>query len=112
MEPRLRARTRDGPTLAQKAQKHGTGSLKMGSRRQPRVLMLGWEYPPRFAGGLGKACRGLSNAMARQGARVFFVLPTFPERIVENHLEVVGARECLIDAGWTEEAFRQQGSQF
>jgi glycogen synthase len=68
---------------------------------QPRVLMLGWEYPPRFAGGLGKACRGFSQAMARQGAQVFFVLPTFPERLSEHKLEVVGARECLIEAGWT-----------
>jgi glycosyltransferase involved in cell wall biosynthesis len=62
--------------------------------------MLGWEYPPRFAGGLGKACQGLSQALARLGTQVFFVLPTFPERVSENHLEVVGARECLLEAGW------------
>jgi len=62
--------------------------------------MLGWEYPPRFAGGLGKACQGLSTAMAKQGARVFFVLPTFPERLSEPHLEVLGAKEALIEAGW------------
>jgi glycogen synthase len=68
--------------------------------RQVRVLMLGWEYPPRLAGGLGKACQGLSQAMANQGAEVIFVLPTFPERIAARHLEVVGAREALIEAGW------------
>src|SRR5215210_7412313 len=62
--------------------------------------MLGWEYPPRFAGGLGKACQGLSQAMAKLGAQVFFVLPTFPEKVVERHLEVVGAWECLMEAGW------------
>ncbi len=62
--------------------------------------MLGWEYPPRFAGGLGKACQGLSQAMAKQGAQIFFVLPTFPERVSETHLEVVGAVECMIEAGW------------
>ncbi|MBC7693749.1 MAG: glycosyltransferase [Methylotenera sp.] len=62
--------------------------------------MLGWEYPPRYAGGLGKACRGFSQALARQGAQVHFVLPTFPNRISEERLEVVGARECLIEAGW------------
>ncbi len=71
------------------------------------MLMLGWEYPPRFAGGLGKACRGLSQAMARQGAQVFFVLPTFPERISEPRLEVVGAREALIRAGWSEEHYER-----
>src|SRR6478609_4455812 len=62
--------------------------------------MLGWEYPPRFAGGLGKACQGLSQAMARQGSQIFFVLPTFPERVSETHLEVVGAKEVLLEAGW------------
>jgi len=62
--------------------------------------MLGWEYPPRFAGGLGKACQGLAQAMARLGAQVTFVLPTFPQRVSEPHLEVVGAWECLLEAGW------------
>lgn len=79
----------------------------MGSARQPKVLMLGWEYPPRFAGGLGKACRGLSLGMAKANAQVFFVLPTFPERISEPHLEVVGARESLIEAGWTESFYEE-----
>ncbi len=72
----------------------------MRAGRKIRVLMLGWEYPPRFAGGLGKACQGLSQALARLGVQVYFVLPSFPERVSENHLEVVGARECLIEAGW------------
>ncbi|MGZ3689575.1 MAG: glycosyltransferase [Bdellovibrionota bacterium] len=74
--------------------------MKPSVPRNVRVLMLGWEYPPRFAGGLGKACQGLSQAMARQGAQVFFVLPTYPERKSEPHLEVIGARECLIEAGY------------
>src|SRR3954467_12237670 len=65
--------------------------------------MLGWEYPPRFAGGLGKACQGLSQALAKQEVQVYFVLPSFPERVSEKHLEVVGAVECLIEAGWLPE---------
>jgi glycosyltransferase involved in cell wall biosynthesis len=52
---------------------------------------------------LGKACQGLAQAMAKQGAQVFFVLPTFPERVSEKYLEVVGARECVIEAGWDPE---------
>jgi hypothetical protein len=63
-------------------------------------MMLGWEYPPRFAGGLGKACQGLAVAMAKQGSQIYFVLPTFPERLSEPRLEVVGARECMIEAGY------------
>lgn len=66
--------------------------------------MLGWEYPPRFAGGLGKACQGLAEGMAKGGAQIFFVLPTFPDRVSEPRLEVVGARECMIEAGWNPDA--------
>jgi glycogen(starch) synthase len=71
------------------------------SARHLRGLMLGWEYPPRLAGGLGKACQGLAQAMAKQGVQLYFVLPSFPhERVSEPKLEVVGARECLVEAGW------------
>jgi glycosyltransferase involved in cell wall biosynthesis len=40
-----------------------------------RVLMLGWEFPPHISGGLGTACEGLSQALARAGAQVMFVVP-------------------------------------
>ena len=30
-----------------------------------RILMLGWEYPPHISGGLGTACQGLTEALAR-----------------------------------------------
>ena len=37
--------------------------------------MLGWEYPPHIAGGLGTACEGLTKGLARQGTDVTFVVP-------------------------------------
>ena len=40
-----------------------------------RVLMLGWELPPRIAGGLGTACAGLSDALRGAGVEVDFLLP-------------------------------------
>jgi glycogen(starch) synthase len=40
-----------------------------------RILMLGWEFPPFIAGGLGVACHGLTRALDRQGHEVIFVLP-------------------------------------
>src|SRR5690606_22790689 len=40
-----------------------------------RVLMLGWEYPPHIAGGLGVACEGLTKALARQGVAIRFIVP-------------------------------------
>jgi glycogen(starch) synthase len=37
--------------------------LKM---KRLRVLKLGWEFPPHIHGGLGVACHGLSQALAKQ----------------------------------------------
>lgn len=44
-----------------------------------RVLMLGWDFSPRLSGGVGSACQGLANALARASGtlrtEVVFVLP-------------------------------------
>jgi glycosyltransferase involved in cell wall biosynthesis len=40
-----------------------------------RILMLGWEFPPFISGGLGTACRGLTEGLKRANTRVLFVLP-------------------------------------
>lgn len=37
--------------------------------------MLGWEYPPHISGGLGTACQGLTEALARLGLDIQFVVP-------------------------------------
>src|SRR5690606_14757772 len=46
-----------------------------------RILMLGWEFPPAIAGGLGVACEGLSKALVRQGHEVIFVMPSAEARL-------------------------------
>lgn len=40
-----------------------------------RILMLGWEFPPRIVGGLGIACAGLAGGLRRLGHEVVFVTP-------------------------------------
>ncbi|MCC6677829.1 MAG: glycosyltransferase [Phycisphaerales bacterium] len=40
-----------------------------------RILMLGWEFPPFIAGGLGTACYGLTRALDRLGHEILFILP-------------------------------------
>ncbi len=40
-----------------------------------KVLVLGWEYPPAVAGGLGAACHGLTTALAARGHAVQLALP-------------------------------------
>ena len=40
-----------------------------------KVLVLGWEYPPQVAGGLGAACEGLTTALAGLGHDVILAVP-------------------------------------
>lgn len=47
----------------------------MASRK--KVLMLGWEYPPVFSGGLGVVTKNLAQALVRQGCDLTLVLPQF-----------------------------------
>ncbi len=49
-----------------------------------KVLTFGWEYPPLKNGGLGVACMGLSEELAKLGVEIIFVLPR--EQEVESDL--------------------------
>jgi len=40
-----------------------------------KILMLGWEFPPQITGGLGTACEGLTQALARHDVRIHFFMP-------------------------------------
>jgi glycosyltransferase involved in cell wall biosynthesis len=55
-----------------------------------RVLMLGWEFPPFIAGGLGTACHGLTRGLDRAGQDVLFVLPRAAEGWSGSRVRVVG----------------------
>lgn len=57
--------------------------------------MLGWEYPPRYVGGLGKASQGIACGLAALGLEVLFVLPSFGPSRHAAHLQVTGVREWL-----------------
>ena len=54
-----------------------------------RVLMLGWEFPPFIAGGLGVACYGLTRALDRLGHQVIFVLPKPVDRSHASHVRML-----------------------
>ena len=53
------------------------------------ILMLGWEFPPFIAGGLGTACYGLTKALDRLGHHVTFVLPRAVDRSQSSHVQVL-----------------------
>lgn len=40
-----------------------------------KILMLGWELPPHYAGGMGTVCYSLSKQLAESGADIDFILP-------------------------------------
>lgn len=44
--------------------------------------MIGWELPPHNSGGLGVACAGMSQALAKDGCSLNFTLPfTLPDEV-------------------------------
>ncbi|MFW5990882.1 MAG: glycosyltransferase family 4 protein [Candidatus Nanoarchaeia archaeon] len=63
-----------------------------------KILMLGWEFPPFNAGGLGTACHGLTKAMNNYDVDITFVLPKMlgdfnPE---DSHVNVVVADNVFL----------------
>ncbi len=54
-----------------------------------RILMLGWEFPPFIAGGLGTACYGLTKALDRLGHEVIFILPRPVDRSQASHVRML-----------------------
>lgn len=61
-----------------------------------RVLMLGWEFPPRIAGGLGVACYGLVRGLVYHGAQVTFVMPLRTGEEPPDSYRLLGANEIEI----------------
>jgi len=57
--------------------------------------MLGWEFPPFIAGGLGTACYGLTKAMANAGHEVLFVLPRRIDRSHSSHVTLLTPNDLL-----------------
>ncbi|MBL4809827.1 MAG: glycosyltransferase [Phycisphaerales bacterium] len=57
-----------------------------------RILMLGWEFPPFIAGGLGTACSGLTKAMVAQGHEITFVFPQPIPVGHQSHVNLIGPR--------------------
>lgn len=65
-----------------------------------RVLMLGWEFPPYFAGGVGTVCYELTRSLVKKGIDVTYVMPHGPDELQESHVRLLiadrGPRESGI----------------
>jgi glycosyltransferase involved in cell wall biosynthesis len=64
-----------------------------------RIMMLGWEFPPFIAGGLGTACYGLTKALDRLGHEVLFVLPKPVDRSHASHIRLLSP-EAIRNIHW------------
>lgn len=49
--------------------------------------MLGWEFPPFFAGGIGIVCYELCKALSEQGAHVTYLMPFGPKNSTNPFLD-------------------------
>jgi glycosyltransferase involved in cell wall biosynthesis len=61
-----------------------------------RVLMLGWEFPPHIAGGLGTACAGITRGLAAQGVDVTFVVPRLHGDEDAPYMRLVAAESGVV----------------
>jgi len=61
-----------------------------------KVLMLGWEYPPHIAGGLGIACHGLSESLKEEGVQITFVVPHLSGDEDASRINLVSASDVPI----------------
>ncbi|MHB8907744.1 MAG: glycosyltransferase family 4 protein [Syntrophales bacterium] len=69
-----------------------------------RILMFGWEFPPRMSGGLGTACFGITAALAGLGHRITFVLPRPGTASAAPFLDLVSASDIPLSKGEDGEA--------
>jgi glycogen synthase len=62
-----------------------------------KVLMLGWEYPPHIAGGLGIACHGLSESLSEEGIHITFVVPHLSGEEDMSRVNLVSASDINVN---------------
>lgn len=61
-----------------------------------RVLMLGWELPPFFAGGVGIVCNELAKELTHQGVEITFVMPSGPKGLSVAHIKKILVANNLV----------------
>jgi len=57
--------------------------------RKIKVLTLGWEFPPLYAGGLGPACHGLTKALSKHVEQTI-ILPRSDAQFKMSNVEIMG----------------------
>lgn len=61
--------------------------------------MLGWEFPPYFAGGVGTVCYELTKGLRKKGVDITYVMPHGPEHVQSEHVNLLVADKELEHLG-------------
>src|SRR6478735_8970213 len=64
--------------------------------KRPKVLMLGWEFPPVINGGLGVACLGLCKALSKH-ADLTMIIPKSDPNFIVDKVELIGLNNLDIE---------------
>ena len=64
--------------------------------KRPKVLMLGWEFPPLINGGLGIACYGIAKALSKVSDLTVILPKSSPETYMEN-VKILGLNEIDVE---------------
>jgi len=60
--------------------------------------MLGWEFPPYFAGGVGIVCYELTRSLAKQGVGVTYLMPSGPNDVHAEYVNLLVADNFIADS--------------
>lgn len=66
-----------------------------------KVFMLGWEFPPFFAGGVGTVCYELTRHLRQKGVEVTYVMPKGPVNASSKHVKLIVAEREMRRIGVT-----------
>ncbi len=65
-----------------------------------KIAFLGWEFPPKISGGLGRHCYHLARALSKRGHDITFFLPSFnaPKRKMAGRVKIVSVMAGDVDS--------------
>ncbi len=70
--------------------------MLLSDKKMPKILMLGWEFPPVINGGLGIACHDLAIAMGTH-AEITMIIPKATEGLAFENLNLIGLNNISAD---------------
>jgi len=67
----------------------------MENKPKYNVLMLGWEFYPVFAGGMGVVTSEIVSGLTAANIGVHFVIPRLPQKIIVDRVNLISAEDYI-----------------